>query len=74
MSTTVVVLELAGIVVFATGVVFAGSPPENLHAWWARQQWLQELLAPTFREPSEKGLTILPWSGTMRSIDSRRAR
>jgi hypothetical protein len=61
MSGTVLVLEVVGISAATIGVVLAQSPPEDLRAWWDRQEWLHRLVLPM--ETDEKqDLSILPWS------------
>jgi hypothetical protein len=64
MSGALLVLEAVGISAAAVGVVLAQSPPEDLRAWWARQDWLQNMIMPAAGDRDvPKGLSILPWEG-----------
>jgi hypothetical protein len=69
--SAVVVIEILGITGAAVGMALAQSPPRDLRAWWARQEWLQELVMPDARYRSgEPGLTILPWNGEDDAVQS----
>ena len=61
MSGTVLVLEVVGISAATIGVVLAQSPPEDLRAWWDRQEWLHRLVMPMESDNQPQDLSILPW-------------
>jgi hypothetical protein len=61
MSGTVLVLEVVGISAATIGVVLAQSPPEDLRAWWDRQEWLHRMILP-METDAKQDLSILPWS------------
>ena len=62
MSGALLVLEAVGISAAAVGVVLAQNPPEDLRAWWDRQEWLHEMIMPMAgRGEMSNDLSILPW-------------
>ena len=62
MSGALLFLEAVGISAAAVGVVLAQNPPEDLRAWWDRQEWLHETIMPMAgRSESSNDLSILPW-------------
>jgi hypothetical protein len=62
MSGALLFLEAVGISAAAVGVVLAQNPPEDLRAWWDRQDWLHEMIMPMAgRDESSNDLSILPW-------------
>jgi hypothetical protein len=61
MSGTLLFLEAVGISAAAVGVVLAQNPPEDLRAWWDRQEWLHDMIMPMAGQgDSENDLSILP--------------
>jgi hypothetical protein len=62
MSGALLFLEAVGISAAAVGVVLAQNPPEDLRAWWDRQEWLHDMIMPMAgRGESSNDLSILPW-------------
>jgi hypothetical protein len=62
MSGALLFLEAVGISAAAVGVVLAQNPPEDLRAWWDRQDWLHDMIMPMAgRGESPNDLSILPW-------------
>jgi hypothetical protein len=62
MSGAVLVLEVVGITAATVGVVLAQSPPEDLRAWWDRQEWLHRMVMPAQSDDRPQDLSILPGS------------
>ena len=62
MSGALLFLEAVGISAAAVGVVLAQNPPEDLRAWWDRQEWLHQMVMPMAGDaPDAHDLSILPW-------------
>ena len=60
MSGALLFLEAVGISAAAVGVVLAQNPPEDLRAWWDRQEWLHEMIMPMAGRAGDDDLSILP--------------
>jgi hypothetical protein len=61
MSGALLVLEAVGISAAAVGVVLAQNPPEDLSAWWERQEWLHRMIMPADDAEPPRGLSLLHW-------------